>query len=82
MIFHNVKIYMAENSVMYNFFHSSGIPIQSYQLLNQQDFAGFTSPVKIENEEKFEEFIKKISGIEGVVSLWRNIYDTLRSDLK
>lgn len=81
MAFRNVKLYMAEDSVMYNYFSSVGVPVQSCELLDQQHFSDFATPEKPKSEEKFTEFIKYLSEIEGSVCLWKNIYDTLRGNL-
>lgn len=82
MIFRNVKLYMAENSVMYNYFDERGIPVQSCKKLDTQSFDAFVKPVETSEEEKFAEYLRFLSDSEYRISFWKNIYDKLREDLK
>jgi len=82
LIFRNVKLYMDESSVMYRFFKGSGVPVQSYQLLKNQDFEEFTAPAETTEAEKFADYLRFLSDSAYRMNFWKNIYDQLRNDLQ
>ncbi|MBQ0054849.1 MAG: TDP-N-acetylfucosamine:lipid II N-acetylfucosaminyltransferase [Synergistaceae bacterium] len=81
LLFRNVKTYMPENSVMYNYFTETGVPVQKLSDLDNISFAEFSKPVKTKDEEAFMKYIDSLSDKELHVRLWQNVYDDLRNRL-
>jgi hypothetical protein len=81
MIFTNVKLYMPIKSPMYQYFNDCGVPIQSFESLQNESFEEFVSDYVITNNNLFMDFIQKLSNEEYPVACWKQIYDSLRESL-
>lgn len=82
LVFRNVKLYMTEGSVMYNFFNEKGVPVQSFDQLCTQSFEEFITPPEMNEAEKFADYLHFLSDNSYRISFWTDIYDKLRGDLK
>jgi hypothetical protein len=81
MVFNNVKLYMPQNSVMYEFFTSQGAPIQKFEDLKHESFEQLSTPVFPENAEKFEKYLYERRDMKIIVDLWKKIYEDLENNL-
>lgn len=78
MIFKNVKLYMPQESVMYQYFIKNGVPIQNYERLDGESFEQFISEIQLEEKEIFKKFIDGFSDMEKNIGYWKAVYDDLR----
>ena len=77
LIFRNVKIFLTDNSVMYDYFISKGVPIQGISLIDKLTFSEFKKCVKTDNVELFKEFIDSYSNINKRIEPWKNVYNSV-----
>ena len=82
MIFRNVKLFMPQDSVMFNYFNSRGVPIYKFEDIGKMDFKEFTSDVSIQDMSKFNNYIDELTNYDKKISLWKNIYDEIEKDYK
>lgn len=82
MIFRNVKMYLPEDSVMYQYFTGKGVPIQKYGDLQNLCFEELRKPVKTTDPEVFGAFIESFRDMNSKVEMWKTVYETMRKQLK
>ena len=82
MIFQNKKIYLPEESVMYRYFHSRGVPVQPVEELDTFTFDALSRRVDSHDPEAFREYMEEYTNNEGKIDRWRTIYEELRKGLK
>lgn len=79
--FSNVKVYLREDSSMYQFFIEQGVPVCKYEDISDMDFEEFIRPVHTENEKNFNEYINERTYPSKAISDWKNIYSSLEDSL-
>ena len=77
MIFHNVKLYMPQDSVMYKYFVGQGIPVQKSDCLSEISFGELCSDYLITDSCGHKKMIESLGSVEEKVGLWKEIYDAL-----
>ena len=77
MAFRNVKIYMPENSVMYQYYIANGVPIQKYEDLQNISFTALKEPIKSTNKKAFDDYIAFLQSMDKKVEFWKTLYDDL-----
>ena len=82
LIYHNVKIFMPHDGVMYNFFYSNGVPVQKLETLKTINFETFVRPVSPHNTTLFDEYISKLSSFEWQINCWNNVYSFLEEEMQ
>lgn len=80
MIFHNTKVFLPENSVMYKYFKSGGVPLSKTEDLNDISFNEFIKSALPEDNDKFQTFLKNNFSEVNSVGFWLTIYDKLRKE--
>jgi len=81
-LWHDVKVYLCENGVMYQYFRKRGAPVQRIENIVNESFIDFSSTPILTNDEilEYQQYRKEISNIDYRVDLWRKIYDELRNN--
>lgn len=82
MIFRNVKVFLSETGVMYNYFVKRGIPVNKCEDINKLTYSEFIRPNTTYDKEKFDSYIYDISHIEPSVEKWTRIYTDLKDELE
>ena len=81
MIFHNVKLFMPQDSVMFNYFNNRGVPVYKFEDIEKMDFKEFTRDIVIKDMSKFNNYIDELTDYDRKISLWKNIYDEIEKRL-
>ncbi len=80
-IFHNTKLFIPRNSVMYDYFTKNGVPIQDYLEIETLSFQDFTKGIDPPNTAVFRDFIDSLSNMDRKYTLWDNIYKAMEDKL-
>lgn len=80
MINNNVKLFMPEGSVMKEYFCSLGIPIESIETIETQNFRQFSSTIEWGELTGPKEFIDGLNDYDKLLKYWIDIYDELRNE--
>lgn len=81
MIFQNKKLYLPENSVMYRYFQSRGVPVQRLEELNTLTFDALIRRADSHDPDAFREYMEEYTSVEMKIDRWRDIYEDLRKVL-
>lgn len=79
--FRNVKLFLSKDGVMYDYFQSRGVPVEKCEDIKEMTFADFTKTCENKNKDEFKRYIQELSDINLSVNQWRNIFDSLRTEL-
>lgn len=74
----NVKVYLREDGVMYQYFLDNGQPVEKISNIEKESFEQFISAPKVD-EKKRDDYWKKQSSMERKVELWKNVYEYLEN---
>ncbi len=77
----NVKVYLTEQGAMYDYYAKNAVPIARYEDIQDMNFEQFIKPAKIENVERFDEYVNEVQTREKAIECWRYIYDTLNNHI-
>ena len=78
MVFGNVKIYMPQDSVMYQYYTANGVPVQKIEDLQSIAFDELKEPIKTSAPKAFQDYIDSLKNMERKVANWKAIYDDLK----
>lgn len=78
MIFRNVKLYLSQNGVMYDYFSKNGIPVNKCEDICKCTYSKLVEPVISRDITKFNQYIYDISHIESSVEKWKAIFTDLK----
>lgn len=73
-----VKMYLTQQGVMYDYYVDNGVPIVKYEDIQGMEFEQFIEPVKINDSELFDAYVKEVQTRENAKMCWRYIYDNLK----
>lgn len=75
LVFRNAKLYLSENTVLFNYFQEKGVPIRAVEELKNCSFHDLISTCKSSQPDTFSCFISAFSDMDTKVDLWRKIYE-------
>lgn len=81
MIRKNVKLFMPENSTMFNYFNSWGIPIHSVESIKNMTFSKFIEVTDWNNTLGPKKYIEYLSDYDGLLDEWRLIFKDLKRNV-
>lgn len=79
--FRNVKVYLSEEGVMYQYFRNQGVPVEKCENIGRMDFNEFVSQPVITDYNKFMDYINTLSNIGFAVEKWNRIFEVLRREM-
>lgn len=78
MINNNVKLFMFDNSVMYDYFNSIDIPVMKIEDIQNMSFEEFIKPIDYSKYEGPQKLINWLMNNDERIIYWKNIYNKLR----
>lgn len=77
LLWRKVKVYLPENSIMYNYFISRGAPVYSIESIDNGTFDDFISPPKNIDDNKYEKFWEEVTNKEWISRKWNDIFEKI-----
>lgn len=77
LILQGTKVFLKDNSVMYEYFLENGVPIQKTEDINKVSFSEFICCKQIPDTSKYNLFVNNFVNTDYVVSLWKKAYNFL-----
>lgn len=82
LIKNNVKLYLSETGVMYDYFLDNGVYVQGIKKLLLEDFNQFISVPPYDYNEKFKNWLEARLDYQAKIKQWENIFSEIKLQLE
>lgn len=79
--FRNVKLFLDERGVMYEYFLNQGVPVEKFEDIRYMSYEDFITPPQISDRLRFHNYVEELHQINHKVQRWMDIYADLKNEI-